>query len=179
MIVQHFLVLSIVATIVTIGGLLLRYRSRLDYSISLNAAKHPVTLVWLGIGSGISLALASIWYIGWFMPTYDAGLIQSLLFGAIIISFVTAVIVPDIQGKRRIIHRLAAYAAVILIPFFLISVFGYLNQIGQAVALACVAAQFGMMYLLFFVRTALRRLLQYQAVYLISFFTILLLLTYA
>ena len=176
---QSLLFVSVLLAAITVGGLVFKYRRALDFSISLNAAKHPLTIVWLAAGIGASLLAACGWYIGWFASVYDTSYVSNICFGLIVMCLLIAIVIPDIKGWRRNVHRLAGYIAVLAMPVFLASVFAQLNDISRLVATTVITAQVVMIYLLFFVKSALKYLLQFQALYIGCFFLVLLLITYA
>ena len=176
---QHLLLLSFLVVLITVGGLVFRFRSDLDFSISLNAAKHPLALLWLWVGGLLSIALVVAWYFIWLNKIYDLSLFSTISFLVIAASFAMAITLPDVPGTRRELHRAAGYMAVVGIPVFLLSLTPLLHSLTLYVSWIVIIGCIGMMYLLFFVKSALKYLLQFQALYIASFFLVLLLLTYA
>jgi hypothetical protein len=177
--VRGWLVYSLIVAMITVAGLVWRFRKELDFSISLNAAKHPFALMWLAVGAGMSLLFGGFWYFGWFVDQYDAPWYSTMLFTSILTSLLLAVVVPDIAGMRRKVHRFAGYVTVIFMPLFLLSVALQMPSRVRLIAAVVVVAQIVMIYLLFFVKKALKYLLPFQAVYLLGFFLVLLILSYA
>ncbi len=95
---------------VAIGYLLTRWRGTNEMSISMHAASQRSAL-WLFVCSvGLSSSALIYWMLVWLMPTYRLGIGFSLITIITVMLLAVAVAVPDREGVRRRIHRLAAYS---------------------------------------------------------------------
>lgn len=180
MAISDLLAAAVIITTVTVLSIVVVLKSSPETTISLNVAKHKTAFYFLAIGISLALALSSLWYNQWFAPVYSLQLLSHAFFSVIVSSFLIAVWIPDVAGRRRKIHRLAAYIAVLTMPLFLLTIAPSLPYLIYSYALfATVLLQAAMVYLLFFVPVARKYFLPLQGVYLASFFVVLLTLTYS
>ena len=176
---RHLLLLAIIVAFLAIILVVRRLKSDTATTISLNAVKHPVAFLTIAIGVSISLSLVAIYYVSWLRPEYGLNFPSTILFFSIILSFIITSWVPDSSGWKRRLHRGGAYAAILIMPLFLLSVLTVAvpGVIATITVLALFALLF-MLYLFFFVPKARQWFLLFQGLYLTVFFAVLILLTY-
>lgn len=163
------------------GAYLLRtWRGTNKMSISQHAASakgatllFTTTLIFLG-------ATFYYWLIAWFVPHLQLGTMFVVTLTVMIVLLCIAAVVPDSQGWKRIVHRLAAYGMALLFIPLTYQILGS-SQLSDAARFVGYA---GLVYMIFagltaiFSKKAWDYYLLFQSLYIVAFQLVILVAAY-
>lgn len=181
-VVTGFKHLGALAVAVLFGGLTLlvtKWPQTPQMTFSQHAAVYRHTILYYCALFTVALPLALLFFIGWFVPTFDLPVLFSVF---IIMSCITQYIctlIPETGGRKSQIHQtMAGISAVSLVPpLFLILNSNHVGGIAKVVTVICLSI---MMIILGMVGMNKQKYLSWklQALYFAAFFIAILAITY-
>lgn len=164
-------------------AVLLMVRLRRDEpakSISEHVASARKLTVLFGGVTVMSTVLLVLFFVKWFTPTFQLGLLFNLAVVAMLLLFAVAGLVPDAKGVKHRVHVGAAVAAsLLLLPAMGMMIAN--NHVSQAARMFAIVATSTMLYAGYKFASGRRtqnRVLVYEAVYFLCFDVAVLVATY-
>lgn len=150
-------------------------------SVSLHVSQTRQTQIVFGIVSiaGVLLMAFGLW--GWMFPAYGVSMPTRWLFGLVLLGFTILAAFPYVlETWRAPVHNIAAWGMAALIPFAMLSTIGWTNVIAvKAIAGFLSAANVLLLGCTLSFATMKRHFLFLQSIFMVNFFILLVLLTYA
>lgn len=149
-------------------------------SISSHAASAKKTSLVFGAVGVVSAVFLILFFVKWFTPTFQLGLIFNLLVIGMLILFGIAGAVPDTKGVKHTVHIWSAVvASILLLPaMILIIVSNQVSQTAQIFTALSLLTMITIGYQLTKKNRTDSRLLLYEALYFLCFDLSILVATY-
>lgn len=168
---EHLIVASLAPTMLLPFMVLRRVKINPSMALGDHIAKTKAT-IWYGrVLIPIATALVTVWFYGWYAPTYDVDLTLRLLVAIVCATSFCAGLIPSINGKLSgRIHNVLAwtYAGVLPVLIFWWAVLEN-NLVTKAIIIGCLSLQLSMVLLFLFYHRSKRYFLYFQLAYIVLF----------
>lgn len=152
-----------------------------NQSISLHVARTRLTRAVFGFVAFVASILACYTLFGWILPSYNASVLQYLLYAAILMDFFLIAAVPHIEGTwQEPVHNMAAWGMVYMVPVAMLAAqLWALSPVSRMIT-TLLTVVVGVLLALALLRREKYRavFLYFQSAYLATFSTFLLVVAY-
>ena len=178
--IKIFLPISFFGTWGAVLYLLYKWRGDKSMSISRHAAKHKKAYLLMLIVETITFSLFFLFVYKWFVPTFKLPSFFNVLIAVSCGGFIVAALIPDVSGRKGIIHSLSAYtASMVFIPALALMFVSYeISNYAKVVIIFALIFQLGSVSAFMVIKNAKNYHLYIQSMYFLVFDLSLLAATY-